>query len=95
MYEPLLERIRTLERSVQCWKLATLALAILLISFLAISGTFGVVVLLSGHGLRDVEIAREEAERARMEAEVARQQMELMEQRKRQVEAKPADGMDP
>jgi hypothetical protein len=101
MYEPLLERIRVLEGSVQRWRRVSLALAILLISCLAISGTFSVVLLFSQRGMRAAElqmqaeraaIEREQALQAQMEADVARQRAEEL---KKQLEAKVADGMDP
>ncbi len=82
MNEPLLERIQDLERAVQRWKLISLALLFLLISGTAISGTFGVILMLSQDGLRDARLieaemmAREQTEQARHAEMVARQQAE-------------------
>jgi hypothetical protein len=108
MYEPLLERIQVLERSVLRWRLVSLALAILLFSSLAISGTFGVAMLLGESRMRlmaeqaareetdvarqQADMAREAEQQARMNAELARQRLEQM---KQQVEPKAPDGVDP
>ncbi len=79
MHEPLLERIRQLERSVRLWRLVSLALLILFASAAAVSGTFGVVLLLHDRDRMLLEEARVEAEqerahamRAQAEAEAAR-----------------------
>jgi hypothetical protein len=73
MHEPLLERIRQLERSVRRWRLACLALVIIVISLLAIGGTFGLVLLSAIPDRREVMVLRAEAEAQRARAEEAMQ----------------------
>jgi hypothetical protein len=100
VYEPLLERIQTLERSVRRWRLVSLALAILLICCLATGGVFGTLMLFGEsrvQQMRMMELERAEVERMRAEqalrnAEVARQRLEQM---KKQAEPKAPDGVDP
>jgi hypothetical protein len=78
MNEFLLQRIEKLERSVRRWRLATIALGILLACSLACGGTFTSVLVLQ---LEE----RDEIERnARMQAEAAQQQADEV---LRQVEA--------
>jgi hypothetical protein len=98
MHEPLLERIQVLENSVQRWKLISLALLILLICGTAISGTFGAILMLSGPGMREVEVMRMEEARARMDAERAREEVERLrriEQLQQKDEAKAAPPVEP
>jgi hypothetical protein len=101
MHEPLLERIRDLERAVTRWRLISLALFILLISGTAISCTFGVIVMLSDHrdmlhaemmAREQAEVARMEADRARMDAELARQRVEEL---RREADADARNGVNP
>jgi hypothetical protein len=74
MHEPLLDRIRQLERAVRRWKLVCVALFLAVLGFMAISGTFGIVLLLREADLRDVRMqAVEEEEVARLEAVRAQQ----------------------
>ncbi len=96
MHEPLMERISVLERAVQRWKLVSVALLILLLCSMAISGTFGVVLMFARSGVREVEIMRMEAEMARNEAvraqaERARMDAELARQRAEQQNKKGDD----
>ena len=108
MNEPLLERIQDLERAVQRWKLISLALLFLLISGTAISGTFGVILMLSQNGLRDSPrmeaemMAREQAEQARRAemaarklAEQALQEAERARQQAQQMEKTAAELQPP
>ena len=108
MNEPLLERIQDLERAVQRWKLISLALLFLLISATAISGTFGVILMLGQNALRDARLmeaemmARDRAEQARQaemmareQAEQARQAAEHARQQAQQVEKKAAERQPP
>ena len=106
MNEPLLERIQDLERAVQRWKLISLALLFLLISGTAVSGTFGVILMLSDVGnarLIEAEMmAREQEERARQAEMAARNQVEqaLLEaerarQQAEQIEKKAAEQQPP
>jgi hypothetical protein len=83
MNEPLLQRIRELEQSVRRWQLVSFALLLLVLSFFAISLTFGVVVVLRGDRWEDLErmhmeaqMERDRADQAMREAEVARQKLE-------------------
>jgi|SRR5882724_9623220 len=85
MHEPLLDRIRVLELSVQRWRLVSFALMLLVVSFMAIGGTFGLILVLNEGDRREFEMMRMEVEQARQEslravqeAERARQQL-LME----------------
>jgi hypothetical protein len=85
MHEPLPERIRVLELSVQRWRLVSFALMLLVVSFMAIGGTFGLFFVLNNDHRREIEMlridaeaAREQSHRALRDAEVARQQL-LME----------------
>ena len=48
MNEQLLERVRQMERSVRRWRLACFALVILVVSLLAVGGTFGTILMLLG-----------------------------------------------
>ena len=100
MHEPLLERIRQLETSVRRWRLACLALLIVVASLVAIAGTFGVFLALlpARHQMdmlrEDAEVARAEAEQAAHEARAAREQAERALQAERaarqQMEGKAA-----
>jgi hypothetical protein len=98
MHEPLLERIRELERSVRRWRLVSLALMLGLLSFMAISCTLGLVLSFlpaDHHGLgamrMEAELERERAARAMMEAEVARQKAEADMQKARILQPEEAD----
>jgi hypothetical protein len=73
MHDPLLERIRQLERSVSRWRLACLALLIVVVSLVAIGGTFGVILALQVPDRRQMEMERADAEMARAHAEQAMQ----------------------
>jgi hypothetical protein len=82
MHEPLLERIRQLETSLRRWRLACIASLIVVVSLVAIGGTFGVMMLLQLPDRREM-MMRADAERERALAEqamhaerVARQQAE-------------------
>jgi hypothetical protein len=95
MHEPLLERIRQLERSVGRWRLVSFAEAIIIVSLLAIGGTFGLILLLNGPDLREVEMLRMDAERARADAEQARLRAEeALRQAEQQQKAVPAKAQD-
>ena len=79
MQEPLLDRIRVLEKSVERWRRVSIALLLLLLCFMAISGTFGAIIAFNvGNGERVMVLrAREQAARAEAEArEAARQHAE-------------------
>jgi hypothetical protein len=80
MHEPLLDRIRQLERLVQRWRLAGLALVIVVVSLLAIGGTFGTMMLLEQPAIEwlrmEALMARDEADRAMEAEQVARKQAE-------------------
>ena len=80
MHEPLLDRIRQLERSVQRWRLACLALVIVVVSLLAIGGTFGTMMLLEQPAIErlrmEMHAAHKQAEEAMYAERVARQQAE-------------------
>jgi hypothetical protein len=71
MHEPLLERIRQLEKSVRRWRLSCLALVLVVVSLVAIGGTFGVILMLQVPARREMEMLRMDAERARAEAQQA------------------------
>src|ERR1700683_4970570 len=71
MHEPLLERIRQLEQSVRRWRLACLALLIVVVSLVAIGGTFGVILALQVPDRRQMEMERADAELARDQAQQA------------------------
>jgi hypothetical protein len=96
MHEPLPERIRALELSVQRWRLVSFALMLLVISFMAIGGTFGLIFVLNYDNRREIEMMRRQTEelhlqmdRARQDTEDARQQL-LMEKN-----ARVQGGIDP
>lgn len=96
MHENHHERIRVLELSVQRWRLVSFALMLLVVSFMAIGGTFGLIFVLNYDDRREIEMMRMDAERAReqsqqalREAEDARQQL-LMEKN-----ARVQGGIDP
>ena len=78
MHEPLLDRIRRLERSGQRWQLACLALAIVVVSLLG--GTFGTMMLLREPAIErlrmEADAAHKQAEEAMYAERVARQQAE-------------------
>ena len=80
MHEPLLDQIRQLERSVRRWRLACLALLLVLVSLLAIGGTFGTMILLEQPEIErlrmEAHMARDEADRAMRAEQVARQHAE-------------------
>jgi hypothetical protein len=81
MHEPLLERIRQLERSVLRWQLVCLALVIVVVALLAIGGTFGAIILLELPNRHEIEMVRDEADAARQQADAARQDaVQAMEQ---------------
>src|SRR5947208_2543068 len=97
MHEPLQERIGVLERAVQRWRLLSLALALLFVSSLAINGTFGIVMILSGDHRQELEMLREAEMQQRERAEQALRQAEqvermMIEQHKRQAQP---DGANP
>jgi hypothetical protein len=71
MHEPLLERIRQLEMSVRRRRLACLALLIVVVSLVAIGGTFGVILSLQVPDRRQMEMERADAELARDQAQQA------------------------
>jgi hypothetical protein len=76
MDEPLLKRVRDLERSVRRWQRACFALAIVVVSLLAIGSTVGVMVLLEMPSIEELETLRAREQQARDEALRARQQGE-------------------
>src|SRR5438045_3177902 len=84
MNEHFFERIRVLERSVRRWRLATFALVLLLISFLAIGATVGLVML--GLQLPDRR-GMMERERAEMERARAEEAFQRAEQARREADA--------
>jgi hypothetical protein len=85
MHEPQLERIRVLESRVQRWRLVSLALLLVVVSFLAIGCTFGIIAILNQGNRREIEMRRDaelalqEAQRARQEAEQALQRKKILE----------------
>src|SRR5262245_35175127 len=100
MHEPLLERIRLLERAVRRWKVVSLALLLISISMLGMAGTFGFVLMLEDshrHELMimrvEAEMARDRAEQALQEAQAARKKLE--QQGEKAAEANGHDGMNP
>jgi hypothetical protein len=76
MHEPQLERIRVLELRVQRWRLVSLALTLVVVSFLAIGCTFGLIFIINEGDRKEAEIMRMEVQRARDEAQRARQEAE-------------------
>ena len=97
MNEPLLERIRVLERSVKRWRLTSLALALLLVCALAIAGIFMAIPprqepgdfwlflpwVRARHQAEQAELARrEEALQALRAAEAMRQHLEAKQREK-------------
>ena len=84
MHEPLLERIRQLERSVSRWRLAC-ALVIVVVSLVAIGGTFGVILTLQVPDSRLMEMQRADAEAAR-----AREQQAMQAERNARAQAERA-----
>jgi hypothetical protein len=66
---------------VLCWQLACFVLVMVVLSLLAIGGTFGAIFLLELPNRREIEMVRAEADAARQEAEAARQDtVQAMEQ---------------
>lgn len=77
MHEPLLDRIAQLERSVRRWRLACFALAIIVVSMLAIGGTFGTLILIDLPPARaEMQMLRAQEQAARAQAEAAQRQAE-------------------
>ncbi len=91
MQEPLVERIRVLELRVQRWRLVSLALTLVVVSFLAIGCTFGLIFVFNHGDRREIEMMRREAEMERVEAERARQEAVQVLQQKKLLE-KNQDG---
>jgi hypothetical protein len=91
MHEPLLERIRQLETSNHRWRLVCLALALALISLLAIMATVGTMLVVGGaldrNFAREVAEQRARAEEARAQEARARAQAEEAMLRAKQAEA--------
>jgi hypothetical protein len=91
MHEPLLERIDQLERSVRRWRLACFALAVLVVSLLAIGGTFGTLMMLELPDIEDNMRLRAVAADERAQADAMRAQAEMQRQQaeaaRRQAEA--------
>ena len=83
MHEPLQERIRALERAVQRWRLVSLALMLVVVSFMAIGGTFGLIFVINQGDRREFDMMRMEAERARDESQRA---LQAAEEARRQLE---------
>lgn len=93
MYEPLLERIRNLERANRRWKVVAAFLGAALLGLLltggVLLGVFGRRALVEReHALRAMEearmmelVARQQADRARIEAERALQEAKRGEQK--------------
>jgi multidrug efflux pump subunit AcrA (membrane-fusion protein) len=99
MHEPLLERIRQLERSVSRWRLACFALFIVVVSLVAIGGTFGLILAMQVPDRRHMEMLRADAELARAQAQqaiqaerVAREQAERALQAERAARQPQMDG---
>jgi hypothetical protein len=96
--EGMLQYIRELERSARRWRaIATIALAVLAVFFLAVVIGGGTIGALTATRARQAEmIAREQAEVARQEAEAARAHAERVaaEQHKQSEEAKKGKGKD-
>jgi hypothetical protein len=99
MHEPLLERIRQLETSVRRWRLACLALLIVVASLVAIGGTFGVILALQIPERRHMEMQRADAELNRAQAQqailserIAREQAERALQAERAARQQQMEG---
>jgi hypothetical protein len=92
MHEPLLDRIRQLERSLRRWRLACFALGLIIVSLLATGGTFGLILVLAASDRDELWMeaaeARDRAEQARQAAEAARQEM-LQKRKQAAVEVEP------
>jgi hypothetical protein len=73
MNEALLERNRQLQRSLRRWRLACLALAIVVVSLVAIGGTFGTFILLRLPDFDEIEMLQAERSRERDHAHKALQ----------------------
>jgi hypothetical protein len=76
MHEPLLQRIEQLERSMRRWRLVCFALGIIVVSLLAIGGTFGALLLPLLPVRAEMEMLRAQVVAERAQAEVARQRAE-------------------
>jgi hypothetical protein len=80
MHDPQAECIRILETSVQRWRLVSLALMLVVVSFLAIGCTFGLMFIINQPDRREIEMMRMEAQEARRAAEQAMQEAERAKQ---------------
>jgi cell division protein FtsB len=76
MHEPLLERIGQLERSVRRWRLACLALALVVVSLLAISGTFGAMSLVASRRMLEEQAMAERDQLDALRQEVMRREQQ-------------------
>lgn len=77
MHEPLLERIEQLERSVRRWRLACFALAIVVVSMMAIGGTFGALLLPMLPARAEMDMLRAEVAQERAQAQAEREQAQV------------------
>jgi hypothetical protein len=91
MHEPSLERIRDLERAVRRWRLACLALTLVVVSLLAIGGTFGVVLMLDGSNRREIEMALDREQAARAQADEAMREAHVLKQQLEQTRLRALD----
>src|SRR5207253_2316181 len=70
------DEFENLRRSVRRWRLVSFALAILLVSFLAIGGTVGLMVLMQLPDQQELEVLRDHERAAREQAQAAQQRAE-------------------
>jgi hypothetical protein len=88
--------VEDLRRRLRRWRLATFILSVVLVSFVAIAGTFGVLMMLELQDQRELmlqvqeaeERARAQAEDAAVQAQRTRQQAEAARQ---QVKGEPGN----
>jgi hypothetical protein len=79
--------VEDLRRRLRRWRLATFVLSVVLVSFVAVAGTFGVLMLLELQDQRDMMLqVQEAAERARAQAEDAIQAHRQAEAERKVVE---------
>jgi hypothetical protein len=83
--QPLLDRIRQLERTVLRWRLATFVLAILLVCSIAIGGTMSLMTMLQLPDRREMLMIREEERAMREQAEAARREALAAAEREKQA----------
>jgi hypothetical protein len=96
VHEPLLDRIRELERAVRRWKLVSFALALMVVSLLAIGGTFGLILVLRASDQAEIEVLMDQEMMARQRAEQAAQDLQEMRRQLEQLQkAQKAAEQDP